>query len=301
MNSTDIVQILVSGLTVGSVLALVALGYNLVFSTTRIVNFAQGSMLVIAGFIAFALTRSGVPIWVALFWTVIFSMGVGVIVELVAIRPLGRFDPSTNVAWILTTFSVGLIAIDLIRITVDAQAHPLPPLLTSVFGWDGSRISGVAVTPTDLLIVVSTIVLMVSIELMQARTMLGKAFRAVAQDRQAASLMGINTTAVVRMTFALAGAVAAIGAVLLAPKLFVKLENGILLGIQAFIAAVLGGLGSTRGAVVGGYAIAFTSAIVKSISQSSPRYEPIVIFALFLGVLVIRPAGIFGTPAVEKV
>ena len=90
---------------------------------------------------------------------------------------------------------------------------------------------------------------------MQSRTMLGKAFRAVAQDRQAASLMGINTSAVVRMTFALAGAVAAIGAVLLAPKLFVKLENGILLGIQAFIAAVLGGLGSTRGAVVGGYAI----------------------------------------------
>jgi branched-chain amino acid transport system permease protein len=301
MNSTDIVQILVSGLTVGSVLALVALGYNLVFSTTRIVNFAQGSMIVIAGFIAFALTRSGVPIFLALVLTVILSMGVGVLVELVAIRPLGRFDPATNVAWILTTFSVGLIAIDLVRITVDAQAHPLPALMTSVLGWDGSRVAGVAVTPTDALIVVSTIVLMVAIEMMQARTMLGKAFRAVAQDRQAASLMGINTSAVVRMTFALAGAVAAIGAVLLAPKLFVKLENGILLGIQAFIAAVLGGLGSTRGAVVGGYAIAFTSAIVKSISDTSTRYEPIVIFALFLGVLVIRPSGIFGTPAVEKV
>ena len=301
MSSTDLVQILVSGLTVGSVLALVALGYNLVFSTTRIVNFAQGSMIVIAGFIAYAMTRAGVPIWIALVLTVIASAGVGVLVELVAIRPLGRFDPSTNVAWILTTFSIGLIAIDLIRITIDAQPHPLPPLLDSVFGWRGSRVSGVAVTPTDLLIIFSTLALMVGIEVLQFRTMLGKAFRAVAQDRQAASLMGINTTAIVRMTFALAGAVAAIGAVLLAPKLFVKLENGLLLGIQAFIAAVLGGLGSTRGAVVGGYAIAFTSAIVKSFSQSSGRYEPIVIFALFLGILVIRPAGIFGTPAVEKV
>ena len=301
MNSTDLVQILVSGLTVGSVLALVALGYNLVFSTTRIVNFAQGSMIVIAGFIAFAMTRAGLPIWLAFILTVVASMAVGVIVELVAIRPLGRFDPSTNVAWILTTFSVSVIAIDLIRITIDAQAHPLPPLLESVFGWTGSRVSGVAITPTDVLIVVSTLALMVAIEVLQVRTMLGKAFRAVAQDRQAASLMGINTTAVVRMTFALAGAVAAIGAVLLAPKLFVKLENGLLLGIQAFIAAVLGGLGSTRGAVVGGYAIAFTSAIVKSISTTSPRYEPIVIFALFLAVLVVRPAGIFGSPAVEKV
>lgn len=301
MNSTDLVQILVSGLTVGSVLALVALGYNLVFSTTRIVNFAQGSMIVIAGFIAFAMTRAGLPIWLAFILTVVASMAVGVIVELVAIRPLGRFDPSTNVAWILTTFSVSVIAIDLIRITIDAQAHPLPPLLESVFGWTGSRVSGVAITPTDLLIVISTLALMVAIEVLQVRTMLGKAFRAVAQDRQAASLMGINTAAVVRMTFALAGAVAAIGAVLLAPKLFVKLENGLLLGIQAFIAAVLGGLGSTRGAVVGGYAIAFTSAIVKSISTTSPRYEPIVIFALFLAVLVVRPAGIFGSPAVEKV
>src|SRR6187397_1688599 len=99
MNSTDIVQILVSGLTVGSVLALVALGYNLVFSTTRIVNFAQGSMIVIAGFIAFALTRAGVPIWVAFGLTVLASAVVGVLVELVAIRPLGRFDPATNVGW----------------------------------------------------------------------------------------------------------------------------------------------------------------------------------------------------------
>jgi branched-chain amino acid transport system permease protein len=301
VTSTDVVQILVSGLTVGSVLALVALGYNLVFSTTRIVNFAQGSMLVIAGFIAFAMTRAGIPIWIALFLTVIASAVVGVLVELVAIRPLGRFDPSTNVAWILTTFSVGLIAIDLIRITIDAQPHPLPPLMDSVFGWRGSRLSGVAVTPTDLLIIVSTLGLMIGIEVLQGRTMLGKAFRAVAQDRQAASLMGINTSAVVRMTFALAGAVAAVGAVLLAPKLFVKLENGLLLGIQAFIAAVLGGLGSTRGAVVGGYGIAFTSAIVKSFSTSTARFEPMVIFALFLLVLVARPSGIFGTPAVEKV
>jgi branched-chain amino acid transport system permease protein len=298
---TDLVQILVSGLTVGSVLALVALGYNLVFSTTRIVNFAQGSMIVIAGFIAFAMTRSGIPIWLALILSVIASAAVGVIVELVAVRPLGRFDPATNVAWILTTFSVGLISVDLIRLTIDARAHPLPPLLDSVFGWQGSRVSGVAVTPTDLLIVVSTLGLMVGIELMQVRTMAGKAFRAVAQDRQAASLMGINTSAVVRVTFALAGALAAVGAVLLAPKLFVKLENGILLGIQAFIAAVLGGLGSTRGAVVGGYAIAFTSAIVKTISPTSGQYEPIVIFALFMLVLVVRPAGIFGSPAVEKV
>src|SRR5438105_11629850 len=103
---TDVVQILVSGLTVGSVIALVAFGYNLVFASSRIVNFAQGSMLVIAGYIAFAVVRQGVPVWAAFVVSVLASVVVGVLIEIVAIRPLGRFDPSTNVGWILTTFGV---------------------------------------------------------------------------------------------------------------------------------------------------------------------------------------------------
>jgi len=123
---TDLVQILVSGLTVGSVIALVAFGYNLVFASTRIVNFAQGSMLVVAGYVAFALTRAGVPIWAAFAITIVVSLGIGVLVEIVAIKPLGRFDPTTNVGWILTTFGVGLIAIDLIKKTVGAEARTIP-------------------------------------------------------------------------------------------------------------------------------------------------------------------------------
>src|ERR1700751_3801622 len=121
---TDLVQIIVSVLTAGSVIALFAFGYNLVFASTRIVNFAQGSMLVVAGYVAFAITREGVPLWAAFIITVVVSLGVGVLVEVVAIKPLGRFDPSTNVGWILTTFGVGLIAVDLIKKFVDVQPHP---------------------------------------------------------------------------------------------------------------------------------------------------------------------------------
>src|SRR5207302_9747742 len=105
---TDLVQILVSGLTVGSVIALVAFGYNLVFASTRIVNFAQGSMLVVAGYVAFAITREGQPLWAAYIITVVVSLGVGVLVELVAIKALGRFDPATNVRWILPIFVLGV-------------------------------------------------------------------------------------------------------------------------------------------------------------------------------------------------
>ena len=113
--------------------------------------------------------------------------------------------------------------------------------------------------------------------------------------------MDINTEAMVMITFALAGALAAVGAVLIAPRQFVKLDLGVSLGVQAFIAAVLGGLGSTRGAIVGGYTIGFTSAIVTTVSSQGGNYEPLVIFAVFLLVLVFRPSGILGSAAVEKV
>jgi branched-chain amino acid transport system permease protein len=113
--------------------------------------------------------------------------------------------------------------------------------------------------------------------------------------------MGVNAEAIVILTFALAGALAAIGAVLLAPKLFIKLDNGVNLGVQAFIAAVLGGLGSTRGAVLGGYVIGFAGAIVTTVSTKGADYAPLVVFGIFLLVLVARPTGLFGTPIVEKV
>ncbi len=298
---TDIVQVLVYGLTVGSVLALVALGYSLVFATSRVVNFAQGSMLVVAGFITFAFVRSGLPIGVAFLLSIVASAVVGALIEVVAIRPLGRFDPSTNVGWILTTFSASLIALDIIKLAVGAEPRTIPDLVGSLFGWRGATVAGVPISPNDILIVGTALGLMVLIDVVQRRTMMGRALRAVAMDRQAASLMGINTGRVVMASFAVAGALAAVGAVLLAPRLFVKFDNGLLLGIQAFVAAVIGGLGSTRGAILGGYALGLTGGLVRVMSPQGGRYEPLVVFVVFLLVLVVRPRGIFAEPALEKV
>ncbi len=298
---TDLVQLFVYGLTVGSVLALVALGYSLVFATSRVVNFAQGSMLVVAGFITFAFVRSGIPVGLAFVLSIGASAVVGAFIEVIAIRPLGRFDPSTNVGWILTTFSASLVALDLIKLTIGAEPRTIPGLLDSVLGWRGGRVAGVPIVPNDVLIVVSAIGLMAGIELVQRKTMVGRALRAVAEDRQAASLMGINTGRVVMLSFAAAGALAAVGAVLLAPRLFVKFDNGVILGIQAFVAAVIGGLGSTRGAILGGYALGFTGAAVRLLSPQGGQYEPLIVFVMFLLVLVVRPRGIFAEPALEKV
>jgi branched-chain amino acid transport system permease protein len=300
---TEVVQVVVSAATVGSVLGLVALGYNLVFSATRIVNFAQGTMLVVAGYTAYALTREGVPIWAAFVLTVLLSAGFGALVELVAIRPLGRFDPSRNVGWVLTTFAVTLVSVDLVRLAIDAEPDPLPDLAGSILGWRRSTVAGVPVTATDVAIVVGAVVMMLLIEALQRRTTAGRAFRAVAQDRQTAALMGINPSAVVLSTFAVAGALAGVGAVLLAPKLFVRLDNGELLGVQAFVAAVLGGLGSTRGAVLGGYLIALSSAVVRTVEvgdRTFVQWEPLIVFAVFMLVLVLRPNGIYGRAEIEK-
>src|SRR5438270_7979409 len=297
----NLVQILSYGLAVGSVLALVALGYSLVFSTTRVVNFAQGSMLVVAGYLTFALVRAGLNIWLAFLGAVVLSALVGVVIEFVAIRPLGKFDPETNVSWIFTTFSVSLIAFDLIKLTIGAEPRAIPELVHSIFTWRGSHPFNVSIAPNDILIIGTAITLMLVLEFCQQRTMMGRAIRAVAQDKQTASLMGVNVNFVVVLTFAMAGALAAIGAVLLAPRLAVKFDNGALLGIYAFVAAVLGGLGSTRGAIIGGYAIALVGAVIRVASPGGSKYELLAVFALFLVVLVLRPQGILGSPVIEKV
>lgn len=298
---TDFVQILVSGLTVGSVLALVALGYNLIFSTARIVNFAQGSMLVVGGYVAYVFVDAGLPIWAALVATVVVSLVIGVAVELLGVRPLGNFDPTLSFGWIITTFALGRIAIDVVRATIGSEARTIPPLVESVGGWQKSIVAGVPILPYDVLLVVGALTLMVGLELLMRRTMLGRAMRAVAQDPDAASYQGINPRLITMLGFALAGGLAAVGAVLIAPRLSIRLQNGIVLGLQALIAAVLGGLGSIRGAIVGGYAIGLTSAVVRTISSRGSDYEPVVIFVLFLIVLVVRPTGLVGKPAPEKV
>lgn len=297
---TDIVQVLVSGLVSGSVIALVASGYDLVFASTRIINFAQGSMLMVAGYLAFVLVRAGAPIWAAFLVTVALSVVIGVVVEVIAVRPLGRFDPATNVAWVITTFGVSLMAVDLVRATIGAEPHRVPALVHSVLGWQASRPAGVAVTATDVVIVVAAVAIVVALRAIETRTWLGRAFRAVSDDRQSAALVGIDPELVVVTTFALAGALAAVGAVVLASRTDVRLDTGVALGVQAFVAAVLGGLGSARGALVGGYGIGFTLAIAATISSQGAQWGPIAVFVLFLTVLAIRPAGLLGSVEVER-
>lgn len=301
----ELVQTLKYALTIGSVYALVAFGYSLIFSTTRIINFAQGTLVVVGGYLAWWLYAEaldgGVPILLVALLVIGASALVGLVFDLVAVEPLGQFDPATNVGWLVTTFGAAIVVQELVSKLISDTGQSLPALVPSILGWNGSVVADVSIGPSDLVLVVVTAVLVVGLELFQIRTRLGRAFRAVAQDRQAASLMGVNPKATVRFSFALAGALTGLAGVLIAPLYGVRFNIGLNLGVAGFVAAVVGGLGSTRGAIVGGYLVGFVEGLVGVFSSRADTYRPIAVFVVFVLVLALRPTGLLGRPVVEKV
>ena len=226
---------------------------------------------------------------------------VGLLFDFVAIEPLGQFDPVTNIGWLVTTFAAAIVVQEIVSKKISDTGQTLPDLVRSIVGWKGSVFSDVAVGPSDILLVLVTVTLVIVLELFQSRTRAGRAFRAVAQDRQAASLMGVNPRAMVRLSFVIAGALTGLSGVLIAPLYGVRFNIGLNLGVAGFVAAVIGGLGSTRGAIVGGYLVAAVEGIVGVFSDRADTYRPIVVFALFVLVLTLRPTGLLGRPVVDKV
>lgn len=301
----EAVQALKYALTIGSVYALVAFGYSLIFSTTRIVNFAQGTLVIVGAYLAWwfhaRVFDGGVPIVVTALFVLVVSGVIGLLFDLVAIEPLGRFDPATNVSWLVTTFAAAVIMQELVQHLISSTGQTVPDLVHSVLGWQGSVVYDVAVAPRDIVLVAVTLAVVVGLELFRSRTRAGRAFHAVAQDPQAASLMGVNPKAIVRLSFVLAGALTGLAGVLMAPLYGARFNIGLQLGVAGFVAAVIGGLGSTRGAIVGGYLVGFVEGLVGVFSDRADTYRPIIVFAVFVLVLALRPTGLLGRPAVEKV
>lgn len=301
----DALQALVYGVTIGSVYALVALGYSLIFSTTRIVNFAQGTLVVLGGYLAWWLYDQAfdgdMPLALVTLLVMALAALAGLAVHTVAVAPLGRFDPSTNIGWLVTTFGAAIVIQELVAKAISDEGQALPDLVSSLAGWRGTIALDVPIGPSDLILVAATVVIVVALELLQAHTRVGRAFRAVAQDRQVASLMGINPTAMIRLAFLVAGALAGLAGVLVAPQLGVRFPIALNLGFAGFVAAVLGGLGSPRGAIVGGITIGLVEGTVGVLSSRADAYRPLAVFAVFVAVLALRPTGLFGRPVVEKV
>lgn len=291
-------QNIIIGILNGSIYGLVALGFSMIFLTTRMINFAQGEQLMVGAYTFFFLSVGlKLPLLVAFLGAVIASVVIGIVVWLVSIRPLGKFDPNTNIAWILTTLSVGLIMVDVVAKIAGTDTKPVKPLIEArPFTIPGI---GARLEAQQVAILFGAIALMLVLEAVHSKTTLGKALKAVAHDPATASLMGINPTFMVLYSFGLAGALAAIAGFLLAPTTFVQLSMGTFNGLKGFVAAVVGGIGSTRGALVGGLVIGLIESLVVYFNAADIALA--FVFVSLVMILLVKPQGILGEALIEKV
>lgn len=291
-------QAIVLGLTSGGVYALIALAFSIIYMTTRVINFAQGEVLMIGAYLYFVSVSTGalnLPWPVALVIALFGAMIVGLVVHLISIAPLGKFDPNTNIGWILTTLSVSLIFVEVVRNTAGEQAKRVEPIVSSF----GGKETIFSIAPTQYLVLIVALVLGLTLETIHARTQLGRALRATAHDKATASLMGINTGFMVRYSFAIAGLLAGVGGWLLGPIIQVSSNMGTLVGLTAFVAAVVGGIGSTRGALVGGLTIGVVESLAKW--AGAGEWSNAMVFFTLILILVLKPTGILGEALIEKV
>jgi branched-chain amino acid transport system permease protein len=302
-------QYVVNGLTVGSVYALVALGYTMVYGIIRLINFAHGDLYMVGAFAGFTLLGAlgsqfmhvhsflVIPLAFAIPMAVVGLLGV--VIERVAYRPLRR---APRLSPLITAIGVSLALETSALIVWGASFQVFPSILPSVV-WN---LSGVVVTSTQVVIFVLTIALMAVLYLFVQRTMLGKAMRAIAIDQDTARLMGINVDSVISLTFFIGSALGA-AAGIMAGTYYTSIDfnMGFIIGLKAFTAAVIGGIGNIPGAMLGGYILGLLEAawlaFGSNFISNSDSWRDVFVFAILILVLVFRPTGILGEQVVEKV
>jgi branched-chain amino acid transport system permease protein len=288
-----IVQLVFSGLALGSMYALVALGYNITYATSRTVNFAQGQSVMVGAVVAYALhVGAGWPFVPSVLATLLALAALGVLVERVAVRP---FLASASIAWLLATIALGVIAENVAMLAFGKDARAFPSSLAQ----RAITVLGAGVYPHELLVPVVGVALMVLVELAFRRTLAGRALRAVAFDHDAARLMGIDVGRAISAAYALSSVLAGVAGILLAPLLNVSATMGTTLGLKGFAVAIIGGIESARGIVVAGVLYGIFEAIVAGYLGTGVR--EILGFGLVVLVLLARPWGLFGVPAPRRV
>lgn len=284
---------LFNGLQTGSVYALVALGYSMVYGIILLLNFAHGDIIMIGAYTAFyAMTAFHLHPIFSVVLAVITSTLLGVVIEKVAYTPL-RSAPRLSL--LITAIGISFLLENGAQLLFGADTKSMDTLVPGnvTFG-------PVTVSYTAILTIIVAVIAMVALTLLVQKTKLGKAMRAVSEDMGAAQLMGISLNKTISFTFAVGSALAGIGSVLyLCAYSQASPTMGSLLGLKAFVAAVLGGIGSIPGAMIGGFAIGLLEALVAAVGLSV--WKDAVVFAILIVVLLVKPSGIMGHPVTEKV
>lgn len=291
---SNLIQQLVNGVALGSIYALMALGYTMVYGIIGLINFAHGDIYMVGAFVGFSLvTTAGVGVFSALIISMIFTALLGVIIERIAYKPLRG---STRIAALITAIGVSMLLQNVMIALKGPEVRAFPadlPALSLNFG-------SFSINSQQLLILVVTIVLMIALQVIVQKTKLGQAMRAVSVDDQAAQLMGINANTIISFTFLIGSALAGAAGVLvgiyynsLSPLM------GVNIGTKAFVAAVVGGIGSIPGAMCGGLIIGLVETFVAMVGLST--WKDAVVYAILIVILLVKPTGLLGKNQVEKV
>jgi branched-chain amino acid transport system permease protein len=295
-------ELFFGGLTRGSIYALIALGYTMVYGIIELINFAHGEIYMIGAFTALIIASvlamagmSGLSVLIlASVIAVLYSACYGFTVEKIAYKPLRQ---APRLSPLISAIGMSIFLQNYVLLAQTSDFLPFPSLLPDL---DFLKPYIPFIGPTELIIVLVTAVIMVLLTLLIKFTKMGKAMRATAQDRDMAMLVGVNVNRVISSTFIIGSALAAIGGVLIASHIGrINFYIGFIAGIKAFAAAVLGGIGSIPGAVLGALILGWTESFATGYISSD--YEDVFAFALLVLILIFRPAGLLGRSTIQKV
>ncbi len=290
----EFIQQLINGLALGSVYALLALGYTMVYGIIQLINFAHGEIYMIGAFAGFySATTLKLPLIPTLLIAMAASALAGIIIEKIAYKPLRN---SPRITLLITAIGVSLLLQNTMRILVGSDPKPFPDLINA----GTLNIGAVQIQWKTILMFLVSALLVLVLQFIVYKTKLGKAMRAASQDIEAASLMGINVNNTISFTFALGSALAGIAGVLVAisyPSITPYI--GVMPGLKSFVAAVLGGIGSIPGALVGGLLIGILETLSKAYISTS--FSDAIVFGILILILLIKPSGLLGKKANVKV
>ena len=290
----DFLSYLISGLCLGSVYAIIALGYTMVYGIAKMLNFAHGDVIMVGAYVAFfALTSLGLPLPVAILLAVLVCTVLGVLIERLAYKPLRQ---ASALSVLITAIGVSYFLQNAAQLLWSSSTKVFP----SVIGTGSLNVGGLSVSWLTLITIGVCLLVMLCLTLFINRTKTGRAMRACSEDKGASVLMGINVNAMISLTFAIGSGLAAIASVLLCaayPSVYPTL--GAMPGIKAFTAAVFGGIGSIPGAFLGGILLGIIEILAKA--YISTQLSDAIVFAVLILVLLVKPTGLLGKRIREKV
>ena len=301
----EFLSYLISGISLGSVYAIIALGYTMVYGIAKMLNFAHGDVIMVGGYISFcAMSYLGLPGWAALILAMIFCTVLGIVIEGLAYRPL-REAPSLAV--LITAIGVSYLLQNSALLIWGATPKVFSPIIpttkadgtpTTLQLFDGQ----LSISYIALLTMACCILIMVALTLFTSKTKMGKAMRACSEDKGAAQLMGINVNKTISTTFAIGSGLAAVGSVLWGAKYSsVYPLMGVMPGLKCFVAAVFGGIGNIPGAVLGGIILGLGETLLVAFFPGLTGYRDAFAFVVLIVMLLVRPNGLLGEKATDKV